>query len=1089
MNAVHNSLLLFVLLFTGKVIAGNISGKIEWNGAKEISLSSGYSETLLTGTNVTNLAEDNFLPYYFEKIRIENASTVELISFNYNSEELIENISAPVLEISPLPELSVEQSRNQCYLVVSFPLLYEESGLRKRIVDFNIEYSLINKSAKIVSLKSNSDYETPPGVWHKIEISNSGAQIITYNNLLDWGVVTSEIPSSQIALIGNNGNQLPYINNVPRPSGLMALPTLIVDGGDDLFGPSDYFLFYAETAKSIEINSADKLVHEFPNDFATTNFVFFGINEDYHKEIETQSISSSSDTINSVNRYLHHENEWLNFIKSGRIWVGEDFQTQNPIEFDFELNGLDTSKNINLDMTFAARSTQSIDNFVLTYVNGDSILKTNIPSISTIWYNDYVRFRSDKTSFKLPNENLNLDFEYSFPISSSLAWLDHFTINFQSHVALNNKQIEFYTFEIPNAGNYKLKVEASQPFYTWEIDDYHNVIGYSHNFSQGENYVNVSLTDSSKLICFHKNLCHIPLYKHSVSFKNLRQVPSQNLIIVTAPEFLNQAIELGNLHQNKDNLSYFVASTEDVFNEFSSGRPSATAIRDFIRHLYKNPGQDSLRFVLLFGNGSQDQRNINSDKKNFIPNYQSLNSTKLTTSFVSDDFFGLMDDHEGEFKTNELLDLSVGRLPVMNEEEAQDIVDKIRDYYTQQNELNNFRDDWYQRIHFVADDGDSYEHMRQSEQLSVLVDSSLSHLNISKTFLDAFTEVNTTVKPQVEGAENSIKNAFDEGQLIINYTGHGGEYGWAGERVLTIAGIHQLNNEHYPVVVTASCEFARFDTPKGKSAGEFLLLEKGGGAIGLMTTVRLVFSIPNFRLNTSFYKTLAEYSKSGKDMFLGEIFKDTKVSNNGGTNDRNFTLLGDPALKLKFPKPQIEISKIEIDNIETDTIKALQRVRISGRVLDNTQNTLTTFSGPISITLFDKNETLESLDNANTGNKFSYWNQGSFLTRAKTRVIDGKFETDMIIPKNIKQHFDEAKISLLSINEGDIPFGGYTSNFMLGGIDSTKLNDKIGPEISLFMNDSSFIFGQEITNPVTLLAKISDASGINLTSNEVGNEY
>lgn len=1078
---------LLILLFPLKVIGESFKDHIDWSGWKVISDENGFEQQILSGTNVTNLAEFNFNPYYIKRIPLNGNYSVKTSSFESNTEEITKG-NFFELSNQTTPKLEVTKSGNQHYLQISLPLVFSERGRVFKINSFLVEYELSPKT--IFQTKSNEFIENPDGIWHKLSIESSGVYKLTFENLKDWGVITSEVSIDEIAIIGKNGDQLPYINDQTKSNRLKKIPIQFFAGNDNIFNSGDYILFYAETAKTYTYDQTSNTGRYDLNHYSFINFVFIGLNAEFANKIEHVDYSNEIviDTIRSVNDFIHHENDWLNFIKSGRIWVGEDFQSENPRLFNFNIYNIDTNAPVNLKATLAARSTQTADNYFTIGLNNNQDI-FNLPSVSTIYYNDYVRFKTFRQDYNIDTKNINLQFEYNFPITSSLAWVDNFTLNFKRNLIFNSPtQQHFYNFDITNDGFYNYQINTNSAIMLWNIRGYDDIEHIKGSVSNDLLNFTLPSSDTTVQIMFDVEHCFIPNYVEQIQFQNLWSHQSTELVIITPPEWQEEAIRLANLHEQEDNMSVRVTLTSDIYNHYASGRPEAAAIRNYIRQQYQNPGEDSLRFVLLFGNGSQDQRNINSQKKNFIPTYQSLNSTKLTTSFVSDDFFGLMDDNEGEFTSLDMLDLAVGRLPVSSLNEAKAIVDKIENYYKEPVLLRSYNDDWVQRIHFVADDGDSYEHMRQSESLSVLVDSTLSHLNISKTFLDNYTEINTTVKPRIEGAENSIKNAFKTGQLIINYTGHGGEYGWAGERVLTISDIHQLNNETYPVVITASCEFARFDTPKGKSAGEYILLEPKGGAIGLMTTVRLVFSIPNFRLNTAFYKTMAKYSKEQKTMYLGELFKDTKILNNGGTNDRNFTLLGDPALRLHATQPQLEIDEIIIYGNETDTIKALQKVTVKGKVLDSNTSFDGSFNGNISITLFDKKESKESLNNGSENSKFQYWDQGNLLTRSTAIVTEGRFSSDLIIPLDIRSNFGEGKLSIIASDNSGKILGGIKNDFLIGGIDSSKLNDQSGPEIGLYLNDSSFVFGNIINNPVTLLVGLSDSSGLNITQSEIGND-
>ena len=159
-----------------------------------------------------------------------------------------------------------------------------------------------------------------------------------------------------------------------------------------------------------------------------------------------------------------------------------------------------------------------------------------------------------------------------------------------------------------------------------------------------------------------------------------------------------------------------------------------------------------------------------------------------------------------------------------------------------------------------------------------------------------------------------------------------------------------------PLFITATCEFSRFDDPVRTSAGENVLLNPNGGGIGLFSTTRLVYSFPNSILNKDLVKYMFE-ELNGEMPRLGDIFRLTKrdPDNAQGVNPRNFTLLGDPALRLAYPKYDIVATKINGQNLIplVDTISALSKITITGEIKNNGQK-LTNFNGVVYPTIYDK---------------------------------------------------------------------------------------------------------------------------------------
>ncbi|MFB0926218.1 MAG: type IX secretion system sortase PorU, partial [Vicingaceae bacterium] len=370
--------------------------------------------------------------------------------------------------------------------------------------------------------------------------------------------------------------------------------------------------------------------------------------------------------------------------------------------------------------------------------------------------------------------------------------------------------------------------------------------------------------------------------------------------------------------------------------------------------------------------------------------------------------------------------------------------------------------------------------------LASKVEISNKDYNVNKVFFDAFKQEVTPGGARYPDVNKAIGEAVNKGSLVVNYTGHGGETGWGHERVLTVGDINGWTNGFgYPLFITATCEFSRFDDPNRTTAGELVLVNEHGG-LGLLTTVRLVYSAPNFQLNTSFYNEVFnvvnnEYST------IGEIFLKVKNLNASDANNRNFTLLGDPALKLAYPIHDVYTTKINGLNISSaDTIKALGKVTIEGEVKDRLGNKLTNYNGVIYPTVFDKKKAIVSLQN-DGGNAFNFNLQTSKLFKGKVSVVNGDFSYSFVVPKDISYNYGEGKLSYYAENQVEDANGFYT-NFYIGGTADNYAVDEIGPEIELFMNDSKFVFGGITDENPILLANISDVHGINMVGNGIGHD-
>ena len=305
------------------------------------------------------------------------------------------------------------------------------------------------------------------------------------------------------------------------------------------------------------------------------------------------------------------------------------------------------------------------------------------------------------------------------------------------------------------------------------------------------------------------------------------------MLILTPELFLEQANKLAQFRRENDGMDVAVVTQQEVFNEFSSGTPDITAIRNFMKMFYDRSGGtgNSCRYLLLMGDGSYDNRG--SEEKQFNTNliltYQSEESLSPTGSYVSDDYFGLLDTDELMY--NGLLDIGIGRLPVSDIEEASALVEKIIGYSNPDKQGG-----WRNQLCFIGDDEDSNIHMRQADELASYVSDHYQGYNSNKIYLDAYPQEELSTGPSYPSVTQAINDQVNRGALIINYTGHGGTQGLAHEKIVTPSEIRSWNNmDKLPLFMTATCEFSRYDQYDRSedlevtSGGEMVLLSTEGG--------------------------------------------------------------------------------------------------------------------------------------------------------------------------------------------------------------------------------------------------------------------
>jgi hypothetical protein len=585
-----------------------------------------------------------------------------------------------------------------------------------------------------------------------------------------------------------------------------------------------------------------------------------------------------------------------------------------------------------------------------------------------------------------------------------------------------------------------------------------------------------------------------PVLLGPVANQNLHGIGQPNMVIVADKSMASEAKRLVDFHAQKDGLTSVVVEPEQLYNEFSSGTPDPTAIRNFMKMLFDRAGAIPAakpKYLLLFGGASYVYKEKASDRKNLVPSYQSESSLDPLTSYVTDDYFGYLDDDDNinQNLPAPLLDLGIGRIPARTILQARQAVDKIIQYHG-----NASLGAWRNDITLVADDEDYNIHLDDAEYHASLIGKESPVWNLTKIYLDAFKQESGTGGSRYPEVNAAISRKITEGTLIWNYSGHGSSSRLAQEAILDKEMVGSWENSNrLPLIITATCDFAPFDDPSQFSIGEDLFVGRSNGAIGLMTTTRLVFASSNRIINNHFFKYLLRRDNANKYPRLGSALMDTKnftVVNSGDyINARKFTMLGDPAMKLAMPEYSIRSTTINGRPIAkaSDTLRSLNRYTIEGEVRTPTGTLAADFNGDVYPEVFDKPTVLKTLGNDPQSRIVNFNALQNLLYKGKVRATNGKFSFSFIVPKDINFQFGQARVSYYADN-GTYDAQGIDENLVVGGLGNMVPNDNAGPTVMGYLNNVQFINGGIVNETPLLLVHLADPSGINLSGNGIGHE-
>ncbi len=922
-----------------------------------------------------------------------------------------------------------------------------------------------------------SNSKLAEGNWYKIYVSEDGMHQLTVEDLNNLGLPVSSIDPKTIKLYGNGAGMLPENNSDVRLDDLNEIAIHVSGEDDGSFGGSDKITFFGESAHKWSYNPVTRIFEQQVNIYAKKNCYYITYGGEAGKRIATraQSAEIPTNVVTTVDYYANHELEDVSIAGSGREWYGEIFDIQTSYTISFDIEDVVLSSPVDVYGVFAARSETS--SYFNVNVQGEDS-RVSIKSIGSGVGADYYDIGTLRKSYTMVNSNLDIKIDYVKPISSAVGWLDRIRINARRELKFHGGQMLFCDSESAYYGHiaeYRI-ANAGPSVKVYDVSDHQNVTLLEATSQNGE----VSfVADAGKLYNYlaidgdYKK----PELGKRVANQNLHAHNPVNMVIVTHPDFSIQAKALADFH-NARGLTTRVVNVFEIYNEFSCGAQDITAIRDYMRMLYvRSSGESGLRYLLLFGDASYDYLDRIPENENFIPTWQSPNSFGGNSSYATDDYFGMLDPWEGK-ANDDNMDIGIGRLIVTNTEQADMAINKIFNYCSSSPEVMG---DWRNNITIVADDEDTNLHIEDADKHARFVESVAPEYNINKVYLDSYQQVTASGGQRYPDANEAINTNMAKGNLIINYVGHGGVYGWALERVLELSDINSWTNyDKLALFITATCEFSRYDDPMRVSAGEQVFLNEKGGAVALMTTSRPTFAHSNYTINHSIYSN-AFKKTDDKYPSIGDLMKKSKNAVGSGINAKKFILIGDPAMKLAYPELKVETTHYngEPVSIDSDTIKALDFVTISGHVFDDNGKTDDAFNGIVYPTVYDKPSDIISLGNDAGSSPFEFQQLNRILYRGQAEVVDGKFSFSFQTPKDINYSYGYGKISYY-VSDGYIDGHGYDNHFIVGGYSNVIQSDDQGPQIKLFINDRFFINGG-ITDPnPNIYAEVYDESGINV---------
>ena len=940
------------------------------------------------------------------------------------------------------------------------------------------------------------------GHFVKIRVSETGVHILTYEQLASWGLKPEEL-----RIFGYGGGMLEENFMLHRWDDLPSVAFYMHKGADGIFNAGDYVLFYAQGPVAWNLDSNKRWRHR-TNPYSNYGYYFLSDDAGEQRLITmAEEIAGNVSSIASVDWYTNyqvHEKDEINLIDAtgvsggGREFYGELLNENVPnLSLSFASPNIRTDLPTCCFVDLAGTASESITTTIdLAGQKATSL----IPAINVSDY--YTKAEQDSLWLivnALNSANQTVSLSFSCNASGAKAYLNYVEMNIPCRLVMQGNELAISNtseFGLSPAIRF-LMTNANAQTQIWRVTDGVNVEQMPITWNNDTlSWVGNNTTTAEKYMAVNVNIANnwkTPTLVGKVANQNLHALSDIDYVIICPEEFVEPATRLAKKHEVVDNLTWAVVTDEQVYNEFSSGTPDVTAYRWLMKMLYDKAAGVSTKQpknLLLFGNGTFDNRKIlprSGESKLLV--YQAKNSTIETQAYGTDDYCGfLLDnagiDNKGMFNdVRAQMNIGVGRLPVKTMEEANQVADKICTYMD-----NQSLGKWKTQICFLADDGDHGLHVQTADAGAEKLRKENLDFVVNKIYLDAYTQEVNAAGESYPLAKNQFDNLLNNGMLFMNYSGHGGYNNITNELFMTLKDIQNMNNSNQGFWFLSTCSFSHFDGGI-TSAGEEAVLNPNGGAIGVLSSCRTVYATQNTILNRNLCDTIFGHKNAfNYNMTLGNATRIAKNMTGRDANKMAYVLLADPALRLNYPTTYQVKTTTQID-----TLNALSVQTIKGYIQTEELDTATWFNGKLDITVMDKMQQITTRDNDESSEslkvKITYNDYPNTLFAGQTDVVNGHFEFTFMVPKDIRYNYGNGRITYYAFdNESGEEGIGHYEDFVIGGTSTVIIQDTIGPDLRIYLNNPEFQDGGSTYEFPHFFAHIYDENGINTVGTGIGHD-
>ncbi len=1058
-----------------------------------VAVSPMWADGDFTTLNWEEMRIDSVLPVYSEVVPLE--SDYRLYDFSVAVEypewealtaqesqvaERYDSLLCDTLNIQAI----VTVSRKVGMLDICFyPIVRDGEGYKKllsgKVVITPIRKSSANRVKKAASSSASERYTRESvlssGKWVKISVTEDGIYSLTHSALKKMGFSDP----TRVHLYGYGGHLLSEESDPDNEwDDLQEVP---------MYSRSDDYLFWANGLLYWDGTTRVR------NHYANEACYFLTESDDTNSAPTEESATGTVRNVYTTTaaHTLYEKDEYSWFSGGRNLYESTNYASNQT--HTYSLSTPDYAGDGSLRLVFTAYSTSS-RTVVTPTVNGTALSTLSIGTAGS-----YVYGVSGSKTYSVDSYATGDTWTISLTTNvANDARLDYLALNYTRNLVVDDDP--WIAFSDDDASGVSQFTISGSDLVAMRVPSA-NREGAVIEGTQSSGSLTIVVDDpSEQYVAFSTSRTDYPTptVVGSIDNQNLHALDSVDMVIIIpeSNKLLTQAQRLADAHAQYDGLMVAVVRADQIYNEFSSGTPDATAYRRLMKMLYDRAESDDVapRYLLLMGDCAWDNRMVSSAWKSYSPEnyllcFESENSLSDVLCYVMEDYFGLLDDGEGSSLTTDKVDIGVGRFPVVSEAEAKAMVDKSIAHMS-----NGYAGNWKNIVCVIGDDGDDNIHMKYADDVAERVMSQNPEMEVTKVMLDQYTRVSTISNNTYPEVTTLLKNQMEEGALVMNYTGHAATYCLSHEFVLQLEDFSSFQGTKLPLWVTAACDVMPFDG-QSENIGETAVLNDGGAAVAFYGTARTVYTSNNLQMNRWFMKYLFDTDDDGSRYRVGDAIRLAKcymISGNLETSNRqnklHYALLGDPALTFGAPTNRVVLDSINGQALTTSTqLSAGQQVRMTGHVEDADGQEITDFTGTLSARVYDNVETITCKNNASASTAFTFTNRTKVLFNGQDSVQAGRFDLSFVMPADINFSDEEGRVVFYAIdNSLEREANGYSEDFTVGGVSDT--DDTDGPSIFAYLGSDNFESGDRVCAAPYFVAQLEDESGISYSGLGLGHD-